>query len=282
MPVAYLIMLREGVEAALIVGIVGGYLRQTARSRFMPAVWLGVGSAVVLCVAVGMILNATSADFPERDQAIFEGCVRLLATCLLTSMVFWMRTAARSIKAQLHHSIDAALRPADGQSLALVAMTFFAVGREGLESVGFLLAIFKQGTGPGVPLSALAGLATAAAIGWAIYLGGVKLDLRRFFRWTGVFIIFVAAGLLANALQSFHEAGLWNGLQAQAFDLSGILPAGSVLGTLLAGLLGYQENPTVGALLLYLVFLLPALALFFVRPGTTPMAPQASGSVLRV
>ena len=275
MLVAYLIMLREGIEAALIVGIVASYLTQTGRGRFMPAVWLGVGLAVVLCLAFGLVLNATSQEFPQKQQERIEGSVALVATVVLTSMVFWMRRAARSIKAELHDSIDAALRPGDRQGLALVGMAFFAVGREGLESVFFLLATFQQSVGPGVPVGALLGLASAVAIGMLIYVGGVRLDLRRFFRWTGVFIIFVAAGLLANGLQSLHEAGLWNGLQAQAFDLSGVLPADSLLGTLLSGFLGYQEAPTVGALILYFAFLLPTLFVFFTQPRQTPTTRAA-------
>ena len=275
MLVAYLIMLREGVEAALIVGIVASYLRQTGRDRFMGMVWLGVVLAVVLCLALGVLLDATSQEFPQKQQEFFEGVIGVVATSVLTSMVFWMRKAARSIKAELHDSIDAALRAGDRQGLALVGMAFFAVGREGLESVFFLLATFQQSVGSGVPLGALLGVATAVGIGWAIYVGGVRLDLRRFFRWTGVFIIFVAAGLLANAVQSFHEAGLWNGLQAQAFDLSDVLPADSVLGTLLGGFLGYQEAPTVGAVLVYAAFLLPTLFLFFTQPRSQPKARAA-------
>ncbi len=276
MLVAYLIMLREGAEAALIVGIVGGYLRQTGRARFMPAVWTGVALALVLCLALGVVLNATSDEFPQKQQELFEAGVGLLATVILTAMVFWMKKAARSIKAQLHDSIDVALRPGDRQGLALVGMAFFAVGREGVESVFFLLAVFKQSVGLAVPLGAVLGLATAFAIGWAVYLGGVKLDLRRFFRWTGVFIIFVAAGLLAAALQSLHEAGVWNGLQAQAFDLSGVLPADSVVGSLLSGLLGYQDSPTVGALLLYFAYLVPALFIFFSHARPVPTARHAT------
>jgi high-affinity iron transporter len=259
-------MLREGIEAALIVGIVASYLRQTGRGRFMPAVWLGVGLAAVLCVVVGVALDITSQEFPQRDQELFEAGIGVVATVVLTSMVFWMRRAARSIKAELHDSIDAALRPGDRQGMALVGMAFFAVGREGLESVIFLLATFQQGVGWGVPLGAVLGIASAVALGWGVYAGGVRLDLRRFFRWTGVFIIFVAAGLLANALKSLHEAGLWNGLQQQAFDFGNVLPADSVLGTLLASVLGYQEAPSIGAVILYLAFLAPTLVLFFSQP----------------
>ena len=145
-------------------------------------------------------------------------------------------------------------------------MACLAGGREGLEAVFFLLAVFQQSEGPSVPLGATLGLLTALGIGIAITYGGMRIDLRRFFRWTGAFIIFVAAGLLAGAVRAFHEAGLWNGLQERAFDLSGILPADGVLGTLLSGLLGYQDSPTVGEILVYVAFLLPALFLFFSQP----------------
>jgi len=267
--VAYLIMLREGIEASLIVGI---YLKQSGRGRWMSMVWLGVVIACALCLATGFALRAASAEFPQRQQEFFEGVVALLATIILTSMVFWMKKAARSIKGELHSSIDAALRPGDRQGWALVGMAFFAVGREGLESVFFLLAIVQQSQGLAVPIGAALGLASAIGVGIAIYYFGVKLDLRRFFRWTGVFILFVAAGLLAGALRAFHEAGLWNGLQGIAFDLGSVLPQDGIVGTLLSGLFGYQEAPTIGEVLIYLAFLAPMLAMFWSssRPAPAP------------
>ena len=272
MLVAYLIMLREGIEAALIVGIIASYLLQSGRAQWMKMVWLGVVLASMLCLAVGFALQAASAEFPQKQQEMFEGVVAVLATVILTSMVFWMRKAARSIKGQLRDSVDNALRPGDRQGVALVGMAFFAVGREGLESVFFLLAIVQQSQGLAVPIGATLGLVSAIGVGYAIYWGGVKLDLRRFFRWTGLFILFVAAGLLAGALRAFHEAGLWNGLQATAFDFGSVLPQDSVVGTLLAGVFGYQEAPTIGEVLIYLAFLLPMLAIFLpsARPASLP------------
>jgi high-affinity iron transporter len=241
MLIPFLIMFREGIEAALIVGIVASYLSQTGRNRMLPMVWAGVALASALCL------------------------VRVIAAGILTSMVFWMRQAARSIKAKLHDSIDAAVH-ASGSGLALVGMVFLAVGREGLESVFFLLATFQQDVGPVVPAGAILGLLSAVAVGYGIYRGGVRLNLRVFFRWTGVFIIFVAAGLLASSLRSFHEAGLWNGLQSTAFDLSNVLPNDSIVGTLLAGLLGYTDMPTIGEVVVYLGYLIPTLALFAASP----------------
>jgi high-affinity iron transporter len=272
---AYLIMLREGVEAALIVGIVASYLKQSGRAQWLPMVWVGVGAAVAVCLAVGFALVSANKEFPQREQELFEGLVAVLATVILTSMVFWMKKAARSIKAQLHDSIDNALRPGDRQGLALIGMVFFAVGREGLESLFFLLAVIQQSAGWAVPLGAALGLASAVAVGFAIYYGGVKLNLRRFFLWTGAFIIFVAAGLLAGAVRAFHEAGLWNGLQQTAFDLSRVLSQDGLLGTLLSSVLGYQDAPTMGEVLVYFAFLIPALIFFFSSARPQPLAKAA-------
>ncbi|MDR3536586.1 MAG: FTR1 family iron permease [Acetobacteraceae bacterium] len=267
MLIAFLIMLREGIEAALIVGIVASYLRQTGRQSLLPAVWGGVVLACMICLGIGIGLDTVSAEFPQKQQEAFEGLVALIAVGMLTSMVFWMRKAARSIKAQLQHAVDAALRPGDGAGFALVAMVFLAVGREGLESVFFLLATFQQGVGLAVPAGAILGLIGAAGVGAAIYLGGVRLDLRQFFRWTGVFIVLVAAGLCASALRAFHEAGLWNGLQETLFDFSHVLPTDSPVGAVLAGLLGYNDTPTLGEGIVYLAYLIPCLLLFaFDRP----------------
>ena len=273
MLVAFLIMLREGIEAALIVGIIAGYLKQTGRQDRLPAVWFGVAFALVLCTALGVALEMAGAEFPQKMQELFEGCVALIATGILAAMVLWMAKAARSIKAQLHDSIDAATGSDDGRSLALVGMAFLAVGREGLESVFFLIATLQQDVGIGVPVGAALGVLCAFAFGIAIYRGGVRLNLQTFFRWTGVFIIFVAAGLAASAIRAFHEAGIWNGLQQTAFDFSSVLPGDTVVGPLVTGLVGYQEAPTVGEVVVYLAFLVPALFLFF-RQRLQPVVPR--------
>ncbi|HEV7718780.1 MAG TPA: FTR1 family protein, partial [Arsenicitalea sp.] len=204
----------------------------------------------------------------------FEAVVGVVAVVVLCSMVFWMRKAARSIKATLQDSIDRALDHTTGQNLALIGMVFLAVAREALESVFFLLAVFQQSTGPAAPIGALLGTLAAAAIGFGIYAGGVKLNLKHFFRWTGVFILIVAAGILARAVRSLHEAGLWNQLQGTVFDLSGIMPVDSPLGTVFSGLFGYQDTPTVGEVIVYVAFLAISLTAFLMphapRPAATP------------
>ena len=269
MLVAFLIMLREGIEASLIVGIIASYLAQTGRRRYLGAVWIGVVIAATICLVIGIGLTEISAEFPQRQQEMFESAVALVAVIILTSMVFWMKSAAKSIKGALHDKVDASMSTSRNAAFALVAMAFFAVGREGLESVFFLLAIFQQSTGLSVPLGAFLGLVCAIGVGLLIYWGGVKLDLRRFFRFTGVFIIVVAAGLLAGFVRTTHEAGLWNGLQQVVADWSGVLPADGPLGTVLAGMFGYNDNPTLGEVLIYFAYLIPALVLFFL-PARDP------------
>ncbi|WP_295046681.1 FTR1 family protein, partial [uncultured Paracoccus sp.] len=162
----------------------------------------------------------------------------------------------------LHDSVDAAL---GGGTWALIGMVFLAVAREGLESIFFLLAILQQSRDAMAPLGAALGVLASAAMGWGIYAGALRLDLARFFRWTGVFILFVAAGLLAGSLKALHEAGVWNGLQARVYDLSHVLPETGPLGTVLAGILGYREAPSVGEVAVYLAFLAVMLTVFL-RP----------------
>ena len=276
MLVAFLVMLREGLESALIVGIIAGYLVRTGRRAWMPAVWLGVLLAVATALLVGAGLQFVSAEFPQRAQELFEAIVGLVAVAVLTSMVFWMRKVARSIKSELHQSIDEALAGSSQQGLALIGMVFLAVAREGLESVFFLLAIFQQSPDPLAPLGALLGILVACAMGYGIYAGSVRIDLRRFFRWTGMLILVVAAGILAGSVRALHEAGLWNHLQTTAFDLSGVLPVDGGIGTLLSGLFGYSDRPAIGEVIAYALFLAVTLYLFLAEPRTTTTTPKAA------
>ncbi len=276
MLVSFLIMFREGVEAALIVGIIASYLQQTGRGAWMPVVWIGILLALALSLAVGAALQLASMEFPQKAQELFEAAIGIAAVLVLTSMVFWMRKAARSIKAELHHSIDAAFDGSAARGLGLIAMVFFAVAREGLESVFFLLATFQESGGAGAPAGALLGVLLAGAVGYGIYIGGLKLNLRRFFRWTGVFILVVAAGILANSVRALHEAGLWNHLQTVLFDMSPVLPLDSALGSVLAGIFGYIDAPTVGEAAAYLAFLLPSLW-FFLADAPRPAARADAG-----
>ncbi|NKC29046.1 iron transporter [Ochrobactrum ciceri] len=277
MLVPFLIMFREGVEAALIVGIIATYLHQTGRSAWMPVVWIGILLALAMSLTVGAILQLLSAEFPQKAQELFEAIIGLIAVFVLTSMVFWMRKAARSIKVELHHSIDAAFQTPTHKGFGLILMVFFAVAREGLESVFFCWLLSSRAKAGGA-CGALLGVLLAAAVGYGIFKGGLKLNLRRFFRWTGVFILIIAAGILANSVMALHEAGIWNHFQAVVFDASDILPLDSTLGSVLAGVFGYIATPTVSEVVAYVAFLVPALILFLMPASGSVAASQIKTS----
>ncbi|UXC19601.1 iron uptake transporter permease EfeU [Comamonas squillarum] len=279
MLVPFLIMLREGIEAALIVGIIASFLRHTGRARLMPAVWAGVFLALGLSLFVGAGLQWMAAEFPQKQQELFEGLVGFIAVGMLTGMVFWMRKASRSIKGELQASVDKALSTSGSASWALIGMVFLAVAREGVESVFFLLAIFQQSSGWSAAAGAFLGVALSVLLGIGLYKGGVRINLRQFFRYTGVFILVVAAGLLAGAVRRLHEAGVWNQLQQVVFDSSGVLPEDSPLGVILGGLLGYMHAPVVGEVLAWALYLAVTLVMFFWPVKAAPAvaaAPAAS------
>jgi high-affinity iron transporter len=254
----FVITLREGVEAALIVGIIAAFLVKEGHRDALRQMWVGVGIAVALCVGVAIVLEVVGQELPQQEQEGLETVIGLIAVMAVTYMIVWMRRNARGIKATLEG--DAASALAAGSTMALVAMAFLAVLREGLETSVFLLAAFQNATDTTAAGSgAVLGLVAAIAIGIGLYRGGVRINLSRFFRITGVVLVFVAAGLLATAAHTGHEAGWINGLQAQAIDLSWLVQPGTISGSLLTGMLGLQPNPTVIEAALYVIYAVPML-----------------------
>ena len=274
MLIAFLIMLREGIEAALIVGIVAGFLKQSGHSRLMPKVWLGVALAALMCLGIGYGIHSATGEIPQKEQEFVVGVIGLVAVAMLTYMILWMKKAARSMKQQIQDSVQTALNRGNGQGWALVGMAFLAVAREGLESVFFLLAVFQQSPTWSMPVGAVLGLLAAVVIGALIYQGGMRLNLAKFFRWTGAFLIVVAAGLVAGSLRALHEAGVWNHLQEVVFDSSKYLHEDSPLGVLLGGFFGYTDHPTQGEVLAWLLYLVPVMIWFL--HGSKPAAVQRS------
>ena len=274
MLIAFLIMLREGIEAALIVGIVAGFLKQSGHSRLIPKVWLGVALAALMCLGIGYGIHSATGEIPQKEQEFVVGVIGLVAVAMLTYMILWMKKAARSMKQQLQDSVQTALNRGNGQGWALVGMAFLAVAREGLESVFFLLAVFQQSPTWSMPVGAVLGLLAAVVIGALIYQGGMRLNLAKFFRWTGAFLIVVAAGLVAGSLRALHEAGVWNHLQEVVFDSSKYLHEDSPLGVLLGGFFGYTDHPTQGEVLAWLLYLVPVMIWFL--HGSRPAAVQRS------
>ena len=256
----FVIGLREGAEAALIVGIIGAFLRQEGRRDALRWMWLGVGVAIALCVAAAVALQILDDELPQRQQEGLETVVAAVAVAMVTFMILWMRRHARGLAGELRANAAGAL--ARGSTWALVAMAFFAIVREGLETAVFLLAAFQaSGNATSAGIGACLGVLVAAVLGWGIYRGGVRLNLARFFRVTGVALVLVAAGLVMSALHTAHEAAWLNSLQGQAVDLSFLVRPGTVTSSLLTGVLGLQPQPTVGEAAGWLLYALPMLAI---------------------
>ncbi len=254
----FVITLREGVEAALIVGIIAAFLVKEGRSDALRQMWLGVAIAVAICVGVAVLLEVVDQDLPQQQQEGLETVIGLIAVAAVTYMIVWMRRNARGIKATLEGEAASAL--AAGSTLALVGMAFLAVLREGLETSVFLLAAFQNSTDTtAAGTGAVLGLLAAIVIGIGLYRGGVRINLTKFFKVTGAVLVFVAAGLLATAAHTAHEAGWINSLQSQAIDLSWLVRPGTVSGSLLTGMLGLQPHPTVIEASLYVLYAVPML-----------------------
>ena len=258
------IALREGLEASLIVGIVAAFCVKEGRRDALRPMWLGIALAIALCVSVAVALRIIGEELPEREQEMVETVIGLIAVGAITYMIVWMRRNARGLKAALEGHARTAL--AVGSTAALVGMAFLAVLREGFETAVFMLAAFQDSSDPvAAGAGAVIGLAAAVLLGIAIYRGGTRINLARFFRVTGFILVLVAAGLLATSLHTAHEAGWITGLQAQAVDLSWLVKPDAVSGSLLTGMLGLQPEPTVLEVAAYLLYAVP-MAIYVLWP----------------
>ncbi len=254
----FVIGLREGLEAALIVGIVAAFLAQSGRRDALRLVWLGIAIAIGACVVFAVGLQLFSSSLPQREQEMLETVISVVAVVIVTYMILWMRRHARTMKRDLEAATNAALMT--GTAWALIAMAVLAVLREGFETSVFLLAAFQaSGNALAAGLGALIGVIVAAIIGWGIFKGGLRLNLARFFKITGVVLVFVAAGLVASAIHTAHEAGWITFGQTQVADLSWLAPRGSIVAALLTGVLGVQPEPVAIEVVGWLLYLIPML-----------------------
>jgi high-affinity iron transporter len=268
----FIIGLREGLEASLIVGIIAAFLIQRGERKALRPMWYGVGLAIGLCTAIAAILRIVDQGLPQKQQEGLETVLALLAVAGVTYMVVWMKRHSRELKGTLEQSAASAL--VLGSTWALVGMAFFAVLREGLETAVFLLAVFGSSKDPvAAGAGAVLGIVVAVVLGFAIYKGGVRINLSRFFRFTGFVLVLVAAGLLASAVHTAHEAGWMNLLQTQAFDLRWLVAPGSVRAALLTGMLGLQPVPTIGETLAWIAYAVP-MALFVLWPTRRPVQTE--------
>lgn len=272
----FVIGLREGLEASLIVGIVAAFLGKQGRRDALREVWFGVLGAAALCLAIAIILKIVATDLPQRQQEGLETVVGALAVAMVTVMVLWMRKHARGMKKELEGAAANAL--ASGSTRALVVMAFLAVLREGFETSVFVLAVLQQpGGGGALPtVGVLLGLAVAVGIGWGIYRGGVRINLAKFFKATGVVLVLVAAGLVMSTLHTAHEAGWLDVGQGHALDLSWLVRPGTPLASLLTGVLGLQPNVVIAELVGWLVYLVPVGA-FVLVPARSKSVSKSQG-----
>jgi high-affinity iron transporter len=269
----YLIGLREGLEASLIVCILIAYLVKSERRESLPPVWTGIGAAVLLSFGFGALLQFGSSTLTFKAQEALGGSLSIIAVGLVTWMVFWMRRTARHLRAELQGKLDAALAMG---TTALVVTAFLSVGREGLETALFVWTAVQSSDDGARPLvGAMLGLVTAVILGWLFYRGAVRINLAKFFTWTGAMLVVVAAGVLAYGLHDLQEAGWIGGLNSLAFDISSTIPPDSWYGTLLKGILNFQPDPTVLQLCAWGAYLLPTLYFFFRRPRDSRPAPAA-------
>jgi high-affinity iron transporter len=274
----FVIGLREGVEASLIVGIVAAFLIQRGARRQLRWVWIGVLAAVAICTAAAVILEIINSNLPQKQQEMLETVIALVAVGMVSSMIVWMAHHARTLKGTLEQKAGDAV--ATGSVWALVAMAFLAVLREGLETAVFLLSAFQASTNrTASSLGAVAGIAIAIVVGYAIYKGGVKINLARFFTATGLVLVLVAAGLVSFAMHTGHEAGWITIGQSELVDLSWLIKPGSVQSALLTGVLGIQPRPTVIEGVAWLAYFVP-MSVFVLRSSRrkptkpVPAAPQ--------
>jgi len=259
----YLIGLREGLEAALVVGILVAYLVRTQRRDLLPTLWAGVACAVVVSLGFGALLTFGPQGLSFEAQEAIGGSLSIVAVGLITWMIFWMARTARHLRTDLQNRLDDAV--AAGRR-AVAVMALLAVGREGLETALFLWAGAEATSGgrpnAGPLAGAALGLATAVLVGWLLYRGAVRLDLRVFFAWTGLFLVVVAAGVLSYGVHDLQEAGLLPGLHALAFDVSAAVPPSSWYGTLLKGVFNFSPATTWLEATAWVLYLVPTLTVY--------------------
>jgi high-affinity iron transporter len=279
----YLIGLREGLEAALVVSILVAYLVKTDRRHLLPWIWAGVGIAVAISLAFGAALTFGPRGLTFEAQELIGGTLSIIAVGFVTWMIFWMARAARSISGELRGRVDAA---AAGSGWSLIVVAMLAVGREGLETALFLWAATRVATRDAVGavtptweplLGAALGILTAVVLGYLLYRGAIRINLSKFFTWTGVFLILVAAGVLSYGVHDLQEAGVLPGLNNLAFDVSDTIEPGTWLATLLKGIFNFSPATTWLELTAWVLYVVPVMFLFVrsVRRRAQPAAPPA-------
>ncbi|AJY45384.1 iron uptake transporter permease EfeU [Martelella endophytica] len=268
----FIIGLREGLEAALIVGIIAAFLKNNGKS--LAGMWIGVVLAVLLSIAVGVGLSLVERALPQAAQEGMEAVIGAIAIIFVTGMIFWMNAHARDMKRQIEAETEEAL----GRSgtFALAGMAFLAVLKEGFETSVFLLATFSAAQSAGYAAAgAVIGLAASVIVGWGIYAGGIRFNLSKFFQFTGAFLILVAAGLVVTSLRTAHEAGWLNAGQETTVSLAWLVAPGTIRSALITGVLGIPADPRLVEVVGWFAYLVPVSLLVY-WPRSHRPGPQAA------
>lgn len=273
----YLIGLREGLEATLVVSILIAFLVKSDRRDRLPLVWAGVATAIALSLAFGALLTYTStsllSSFESRET--FGGVMSILAVAFVTGMIFWMKRTARHLKGELQGALERAI---GAGGVAVAVMAFFAVGREGIETAFIVFASLQGVSSTVLPLTGvLLGLLSAVVLGYLLYRSAVRINLATFFTWTGAGLVLVAGGILAYGFHDLQEAAVLPGLNTLAFDVSAQIPPGSWYGVLLKGIFNFSPATTVLEAAVWTAYVVPVLAVFLwpARGSGTAVAPSA-------
>lgn len=268
----FLIGLREGLEASLIVSILIAYLVKSDRRREIRFVWWGVAAAIALVVAVFAVITIVFDQLSFKAQEIVGGTMSIIAVVMVTWMIFWMRRTARHLKRELESSMSKALELGP---LALATVAFLTVGREGLETSAIVWATIIGSTTSGPFVGSILGILVAVALGWLIYRGALRINLSVFFTVTGALLIIVAAGVLAYGIYDLQEARVLPGLTNVAFDVTNVIPKDSWYGTVLKGTVNFQPDPSWLQVIAWIAYVVPVLWLYLRKPSvTTPREEQ--------
>ena len=266
----FLIGLREGLEAALVVGILIAYVMKIERRDVLGRIWLGVALAVLLALGLGALLTFGTYGLSFEAQEIIGGGLSIIAAGFVTWMIFWMLRTARTLGSNLRADVSNSL---GGAGWGLVLVAFLAVGREGIETALFLWAAVQATGSTSLPLAgASLGIVVAVALGYFIYRGVLRINLSRFFGWTGVLLIIVAGGVLSYGIHDLQEAGVLPGLYNLAFDVSATIPPSSWYGVLLRGTVNFSPATTWLEAIVWIGYVVPTLVIFIraIRRGTPP------------
>jgi high-affinity iron transporter len=272
----FLIGLREGLEAALVVGILIAYVVKIRRPDVLKRIWLGVGLAVLVSLSLGAILTFGTYGLSFEAQEAIGGSLSIVATIFVTWMVFWMLRTSKNLKHHLQNDVDAHLQ---GAGWGLVLVAFLAVGREGIETALFIWAAVQATGSTTLPLvGAALGIAVAVLLGWLINRGLVRINLSKFFAWSGAFLIVVAGGVLSYGVHDLQEAGILPGLNSLAFDVSAAVPPDSWYGTLLKGTVNFSPATTWFEAAAWTVYVVPTMIIFLRQVVRKNPAPQPIAS----